>query len=160
MGAFVVGSLKEALEADLLSTAGSATVLAITLHWFVFRVITVEDYLAFLLWSYIVAISGLSYAYLILANFSIAQALIRVAVVATSFNTSLVLSIGIYRLLFHRISRFPGPFWSKLSRFADAAKAAREIKYYREVAKWHETYGDFIRTGKYVPFLFFCSYIV
>ncbi|EED16249.1 benzoate 4-monooxygenase cytochrome P450, putative [Talaromyces stipitatus ATCC 10500] len=147
MATLAMHYLKDALKADLTSTAGSVAILAVTLHWFVFRVIAVENHLAPLLWFYVVAISGVGYAYLTLANFSILQTLIRLAVVTTSFNASLILSIAVYRLFFHRIRRFPGPFWSKLSRFPDVALAAKEVRYYREVAKMRETYGDFIRTG-------------
>ncbi|KAL1961494.1 hypothetical protein VTN77DRAFT_1673 [Rasamsonia byssochlamydoides] len=70
-----------------------------------------------------------------------------VSVLAVSFNTGLILSIGVYRLFFHRLRRFPGPFWAKLTRFADAAKAAKNVQYNVEVAKMHKQYGDFIRTG-------------
>jgi hypothetical protein len=154
MATLAMHSLNDALKADLLPTAGSVAILAVTLHWFVFRVITVENYLAPLLWSYVIAISSVGYAYLTWANFSILQTLIRLAVVATSFNASLILSIAVYRLFFHRIRRFPGPFLSKVSRFSDVALAAKEVKYYREVGKMCETYGDFIRTGNHIIFFF------
>lgn len=49
MATSAVHSLKDALEADLASTAGSVATLAVTLHWVVFRVTTVENYLAPLL---------------------------------------------------------------------------------------------------------------
>lgn len=160
MATLAMPSLKDALEADLPSTAGSVVILAVTLHWVVFRVITVENYLAPLLRSYVVGMSSVGCAYLTLANFSILQTLLRLAVVTTSFNSSLILSIAVYRLFFHRIRWFPGPFWSKLSRFSDVGLAATEVKYYREVARMRETYGDFIRTGNYILFISTLDFIV
>jgi hypothetical protein len=147
MATLAIHGLKDALDADIRSTASSVAILAATLHWFVFRVITVENYLAPLLWFYVVSMSIVGVAYFTLAHFSILQTLLRLTVITTSFNGSLILSIAVYRLFFHRIRRFPGPFWSKLSRFSDVALAAKEVKYYREVATMRETYGDFIRTG-------------
>lgn len=157
MGTSDIHVLQDALKGDLVSTAGSVAILAVSLHWLVFRVITVENHLALLLWSYVVGVAGLGYAYIALANFSLLQTLVRLAVVTTAFNASLALSIGAYRLFFHRIRRFPGPFWSKLTRFSDVSLAAKEVKYYREVAKMHETYGDFIRTGNNLLDSQFCS---
>lgn len=150
----VFHSLSNALEADLISTAISVAILAATLHWFVFRLTTVENYLAPLLWFYLLAMSIVGFAYHTVANFSILQMLLRLTIVVTSFNGGLILSIAVYRLFFHRIRRFPGPFWSKLSRFADVILAAKEVKYYREVATMCESYGDFIRTGKCILFIF------
>lgn len=154
MATLAIHGLKNTLEADLISIAISMAILAATLYWFVFRITTVENYLAPLLWFYLVAMSIVGSAYFTIANFSILQTLFRLTVVVTSFNGSLILSIAVYRLFFHRIRRFPGPLWSKLGRFADVALAAKEVKYYREVATMRETYGDFIRTGKCILFIF------
>lgn len=103
--------------------------------------------------------SSVGCAYLTLTNFTIFQTLLRLAVVATSFNITLILSIVVYRLFFHRIRRFPGPFWSSLSRFSDVALAAKEVKYYREVARMRETYGNLIRTGNYILFSFYSGFL-
>lgn len=76
-------------------------------------------------------------------------ALARVALLSTSFNTAIFLSMGIYRFFFHRLRRFPGPPLAKLSRFYSAYKASQGLKYFKQVGKWNEEYGDFIRTGEY-----------
>lgn len=77
------------------------------------------------------------------------SALARVALLSTSFNVAVFLSIGVYRFFFHRLRRFPGPPLAKVSRFYSAYKASRELKYYKLVTQWNEEYGDFIRTGEY-----------
>ncbi|KAE8160424.1 cytochrome P450 [Aspergillus tamarii] len=71
----------------------------------------------------------------------------RVTLLATSFNTSLISSISIYRLFFHRLHPFPGPFACKLTRFYSAFLAAKRIQYNVELKKLHEQYGDFVRTA-------------
>ncbi|OCL07514.1 putative benzoate 4-monooxygenase cytochrome P450, partial [Glonium stellatum] len=55
--------------------------------------------------------------------------------------------IVVYRLFFHRLHKFPGPFGAKLTRFYAVSRASKNIQYHKEVAKMHEQYGDFIRTG-------------
>lgn len=76
-------------------------------------------------------------------------ALARVALLATSFNVAVFLSIGIYRSFFHRLRRFPGPPLAKVSRFYSAYKASQGLQYFKQVREWNEQYGDFIRTGEY-----------
>jgi len=65
-----------------------------------------------------------------------------------SFNASLLFSIATYRLFFHRLHSFPGPFGAKLSRFHATRLTAKNVQYYKELAKMHSQYGDFVRTGK------------
>lgn len=72
---------------------------------------------------------------------------LRAFVLVTSFNTALLGSIGAYRLLFHRLRRFPGPLGAKITKFYAARLAAKDVQYYKEVAKMHARYGDIVRTG-------------
>jgi hypothetical protein len=67
---------------------------------------------------------------------------------AGSFNTGLLCSIAVYRLVFHRCRNFPGPLPAKLTRFYAASLSARDVQYYKELANMHEQYGDFVRTGE------------
>ncbi|KAE8316235.1 cytochrome P450 [Aspergillus transmontanensis] len=71
----------------------------------------------------------------------------RVALLTTLFNTSLISSISIYRLFFHRLHPFPGPFACKLTRFYSAFLAAKNIQYNVELKRLHKQYGDFVRTA-------------
>ncbi|KAL1980004.1 hypothetical protein VTN96DRAFT_4826 [Rasamsonia emersonii] len=140
--------LKDFLEVPPLQAAGSAALLGIVLHWSIFRNIEVETYLYEFLALYLAAVLGLGYSYASWTDFSIIQSATRVLLLASSFNAGLVLSIGVYRLFFHRLRRFPGPFAAKLSRFYAMAKAAEKVQYHVEVAKMHDKYGDFVRTGR------------
>ncbi|KAL4862395.1 hypothetical protein BDV12DRAFT_45537 [Aspergillus spectabilis] len=56
-------------------------------------------------------------------------------------------SILIYRALFHRLSRFPGPFLAGLSNIYVTALSARKLHLYEEVEKLHKQYGDYVRLG-------------
>jgi hypothetical protein len=73
--------------------------------------------------------------------------LVRALLLVTTFNIGVFSSIGIYRLVFHRCRNFPGPLAAKLTRFYATRLAAKDLKYYKELAKLHEQYGDFVRTG-------------
>lgn len=74
--------------------------------------------------------------------------LLRTFVVVSSFNAGLFGSIFVYRSFFHRLRRFPGPFWAKVSKFWAFAAAIKRQRFYLDVAKVHEKYGDFVRVGK------------
>ncbi|OJK03510.1 hypothetical protein ASPACDRAFT_49664 [Aspergillus aculeatus ATCC 16872] len=133
---------------DLLSLASSAAGLAIVLHLTLFRTsFPTEDHLHELLILYVFSVSAVFAAYLTLSDCSVTQSLVRVCWIAGAFNTGLVLSIGVYRLCFHRLRHFPGPIGSKVSRFYDAYLAGRNVQYNVEIEKLHKQYGDFIRTG-------------
>jgi hypothetical protein len=66
------------------------------------------------------------------------------------FNVGLASSIAAYRLLFHRLRSFPGPWGAKLSRFYAVNLASKGLQYHLELRKLHDQYGDFVRTGKFI----------
>lgn len=140
--------LKAALEYDICSLAASASLFGVILHASILRVIFVEQHLYQLLGLYLASVVTIGYSYINLTELSILQSLGRTALLSISFNTGLVLSIGVYRLFFHRLRGFPGPLGSKLTRFYDTSLAAKNVQYNVEVEKMHQKYGDFIRTGQ------------
>ncbi|KAG6366127.1 hypothetical protein INS49_000303 [Diaporthe citri] len=75
------------------------------------------------------------------------QAFAKSVIIETVFNLSCLLSIGIYRLLFHRCGRFPGPMGAKLSRFWTSYTSIKNFQYHKELEKMQAKYGDFVRTG-------------
>lgn len=80
-------------------------------------------------------------------NLTWVQAFVKSVIIETIFNLSCLLSIGIYRLLFHRCGRFPGPLGAKLSRFWTSYTSSKNFQYHKELDKMHAKYGDFVRTG-------------
>lgn len=147
--ALTLSGLKNALEADLLPTAASAASLGVLLHVSI-QNIELDIYMYHFLASYGIVILALGYAYLFLAELTVVEGLVRVLLTTVSFNSGLIVSIAIYRLLFHRLRNFPGPLGAKLSRFYTVSIVSKNVQYYKEVAKMHQTYGDFIRTGQNV----------
>lgn len=57
------------------------------------------------------------------------------------------LSMFVYRLLWHRLRRFPGPMLARLSNFYVTALSAKKMHLYAEVEKLHKQYGDYVRLG-------------
>ncbi|RYP10371.1 hypothetical protein DL764_000705 [Monosporascus ibericus] len=56
-------------------------------------------------------------------------------------------SMLVYRAVFHRLRRFPGPFAARLSNFYQASLYWRAYCLHIEVQKLHRIYGDIVRTG-------------
>lgn len=56
-------------------------------------------------------------------------------------------SISIYRVFFHRLRNFPGPFLASVSKFWHVAHCL-DSKNHILLAKLHREYGDFVRIGK------------
>jgi hypothetical protein len=139
--------LTAAAHADRLPTTLVAALLGALFHQSI-RTIEFDRLMYHSIALSIVSFIGLVYAYLSLGELGLVGATAKASLVATSFNIGLVVSIGIYRLFFHRLRSFPGPFWAKLSRFYATSLAAKNVQYYKEVKKLHEEYGDFVRTGR------------
>ncbi|KAH8690164.1 putative cytochrome P450 oxidoreductase [Talaromyces proteolyticus] len=57
------------------------------------------------------------------------------------------LSMIIYRIVWHRLARYPGPFFAKLSNFYVTLLSAKGLHLYEEVEKLHKQYGDYVRLG-------------
>lgn len=83
-------------------------------------------------------------------NFDMAVhiAILKASFAGASFLAALGISMVVYRLFFHRVRHFPGPFWTKISRFpviSDVQKSG--LRYHHELEKLHRQYGDFVRVG-------------
>lgn len=86
-------------------------------------------------------------AYFAFTPFGFLSAVITSTANATSFTFGLGISIVTYRLFFHRLHSFPGPWGAKVSRFYLAARIFRSLQYHIVLDDWHRRYGDFVRTG-------------
>jgi hypothetical protein len=131
-------SVFDAMHSSALSTAASGAVFGILFHQAI-RPIEFEFYMFHFMAAYVVTflLSVITLGFTTSVLF------------AVSFNTSLLLSIGVYRLVFHRCHKFPGPVAAKLTRFYAASLSAKNVQYYKELANLHAQYGDFVRTGTY-----------
>ncbi|KAF2736158.1 cytochrome P450 [Polyplosphaeria fusca] len=141
-------SLHDAAHADALHTAGAAALLGTLFHLSV--AIRDEEFERIMLPFIGLAcavFSGTVCAFAAFGQLGIVQALLKTVLVATGFNTGLFLSIGAYRLFFHRLRKFPGPFAAKLTKFHAVYRAAKTLQLHREREALHEQYGDVVRVG-------------
>lgn len=138
--------LERTLGADIPTTVLGAVGLGVLFHLCI-RKVEIDYFIWHLLAVSSVILSGLIYALVSLRRCTLLEATAKAFLVAGSFNTGLTASIAVYRLFFHPLRKFPGPLGAKLSRFYTVKLAAKNCQYNVEVAKMHEKYGDFIRTG-------------
>ena len=57
------------------------------------------------------------------------------------------LSMAVYRVGFHRLNRFPGPFLARISSFYITRVVFKRHQEYLELDKLHRQYGDVVRIG-------------
>lgn len=82
------------------------------------------------------------------ADFETKDAIILSAEVTVSFFTGLWTSILVYRIFFHRLGNFPGPFGAKTSKLWHVWKLAPRADNFRLLESLHQEYGDYVRTGE------------
>lgn len=90
------------------------------------------------------------------------EALTLTTTIWTSFLAGLTASIITYRLLFHPLRKFPGPFGAKVTKWWSVVNAAKTLQNHELGMDLHAKYGDFVRTGKwtlYNPFPVFFFFL-
>ena len=75
------------------------------------------------------------------------QSYVALVSLETAYSASLFASIGLYRVFFHPLRRFPGPFWARLWMWWKIAKFAEAEKGYLVIDDLHKKYGDVVRIG-------------
>lgn len=83
-----------------------------------------------------------------LVNNGFGQSMFGASVVSAAYLTGVFTSMTIYRLFFHRLRNFPGPFMAKVTKLYGPWQS-RHMKYHEEHDKLLKKYGDFVRTGPY-----------
>ncbi|KAF9876190.1 cytochrome p450 [Colletotrichum karsti] len=67
-------------------------------------------------------------------------------VLYAGYLPGLLASIALYRLFFHRLAGFRGPWYARITKLWHVW-ACRDCKNHLVLEKLHEQYGDFVRTG-------------
>jgi tryprostatin B 6-hydroxylase len=67
------------------------------------------------------------------------------AVATISYFTALVTSILAYRVFFHPLNRFPGPFSYRFSKLVQVANVAKDSNNYIQAEVLRKKYGDIVR---------------
>lgn len=140
--------LEALAQADISSTVGAAAVFGVLFHLAI-QSVEFELYMFHFIFGSILAYFGDIYALISIGNYDVLGALLKTSLFAAAFNAALLTSILIYRLFFHRCRKFPGPLGAKVSRFYAGRLAGKNVQYYKEIAKLHGQYGDFVRTGMF-----------
>ena len=71
------------------------------------------------------------------------------ALIVLSYSFSLFTSIAIYRIFFHQLRRFPGPYGARVSKFWHVGKLLGQPNF-KVLDELHQQYGDFVRTGEHL----------
>ncbi|PTB63052.1 cytochrome P450 [Trichoderma citrinoviride] len=72
------------------------------------------------------------------------QGYLTASVISLCYFLALFTSIVIYRVFFHRLRHFPGPFWAKVTKFY-SPWIAWDGKLHEKHAEFFEKYGDVVR---------------
>lgn len=80
------------------------------------------------------------------AGCGVLKSLILVFLLDLSYFLPLFISIAFYRLFFHALCKFPGPFWARLSMFW-RIKQMLSQDHYVLIDGLHKEYGDVVRIG-------------
>jgi len=63
------------------------------------------------------------------------------------YVAGVLLSMLIYRVFFHRLRHYPGPFIDRLTQLAHVWHVSKRIDHYKRLDKLHKQYGEFVRVG-------------
>ncbi|KAL9130770.1 MAG: hypothetical protein Q9217_001118 [Psora testacea] len=74
------------------------------------------------------------------------QATVKTATIVVAYAASLFASMTIYRVLFHKLRRFPGPIFARITKFWHISQLLRQPNF-RLLDHLHDRYGDFVRIG-------------
>ena len=84
-------------------------------------------------------------------GFNFSLAFLRSFETIALFLGPLFISMLLYRTLFHSLTKFPGPFAARLTKFWHFARVARRSDNHRFLEELRKQYGDFVRTGEQNP---------
>ncbi|ETS82891.1 hypothetical protein PFICI_04767 [Pestalotiopsis fici W106-1] len=146
MALLALDAVKDATNADIGHVAACAALFGVILHHSILRPFEVEQFMYKLITCFFLLTGGLFGVHL-LNDAAVLHAAFRSAVALGSLLGGTLFSMVVYRLFFHRLCRFPGPWGAKVSKFYSASLAAKDVQYHKSLARMHEQYGDFIRTG-------------
>lgn len=138
--------LDEMVHANSDHAFTTAALLGVLFHMSI-QLIEFEKFMFHFLAALPIMAVAMSTVFSAFGHLTWAQALVKSVVIEGIFNLSCLLSIGIYRLLFHRCGRFPGPVGARLSRFWTSYISSKNLQYYKELENMQANYGDFVRTG-------------
>ena len=82
---------------------------------------------------------------------SLQQAFLLATALVSSIVAGIFTSMVVYRVFFHRLRRFPGPFMAQFTNFYATYLSVRRAHLYEEIQALHAKYGDIVRVGMCTP---------
>lgn len=79
-------------------------------------------------------------------NIPFRQAAIGAYALTTIYFTSVFTSVLVYRLFFHPLRQYPGPFLARITQFYHVWNS-RHFSTHLYLQQLHEKYGDYVRVG-------------
>lgn len=82
-----------------------------------------------------------------IAGYGVREASKVTAIASFSYFTALVVSITVYRVFFHPLRHFPGPFSARLTKLTHVARLLPRSDNFVQAHQLHQKYGDIVRVG-------------
>lgn len=79
---------------------------------------------------------------------SLFDSILKTVGIWTAIHLGLILSMVVYRVLFHPLRRIPGPFWARVTKIPHMVVAYRG-KMHELHTEWAREYGPIVRIGQY-----------
>ncbi|PLB41072.1 cytochrome P450 [Aspergillus candidus] len=131
------------MESSLLTIATGAAIVGVLSHQRYFIRGEWDRHALTLLYIFIV--SPLALTLFLTVSVNSAPVLRLWLVIWASYTGGLLLSIAVYRVVFHSSCQFPGPFAARITAFWSFRNSAVQLQWHKRVQSLHETYGDFVR---------------
>jgi hypothetical protein len=142
-------TVRAALESALASPVLVATAVGFLSHVGFWIHGLKDPYATQILVAHLAAHAALSVQ--TVSGHGLVQGLLTSTAISASYLGALFTSIIVYRLFFHRLRKFPGPFAAKFSKLY-APWLARQGRLHIRHLELTQKYGDFVRTGKAFSF--------
>jgi hypothetical protein len=79
---------------------------------------------------------------------SLCKAILETNILSSCFLAGLFSSMMAYRLIYHPLRSFPGPFCARITAFWLTKESIPDLKFYKKLCGLHDRYGDFVRIRK------------
>ncbi|KAI5810775.1 cytochrome P450 [Pyronema omphalodes] len=107
----------------------------------------VDFYILQLSGVFLLFYSCIGYTFHHISHYPLQLSILKSISLASTFITTLTISILLHRAFFHRLRHYPGPFWARITKFYAVRKAWISPRSYEQTAELHAKYGPIVRVG-------------
>ncbi|KAH7117023.1 cytochrome P450 67 [Dendryphion nanum] len=134
-------------QTPLSQIASVAFLLGVIFHWSISSINFEFEFIMFHFLGLMTLNFFLAVSTFAVSGNSVSIATGKASFVAICFSTGLGASIVFYRVFLHRCGKFNGPFQARITKFYAMYRSGKNVQFRKELTKWHNQYGDFVRTG-------------